>query len=193
MNKNLRNFRSVSNLDKMKYREQSLKQRNNNNNIKSTRIRLIKSKKSTDSIQQYSHVASVVNFSDKNTESRELKFNTKKYIQLLPSSTNFDLRGRSLKRDIKSLNKLLNYENVIKKANDVHEQIKVLINKQSERYIFNQNEIKKSSFKHRISHLKARKFFKEIKDGNLEEVILLVTSNPELINEVDATEQSALH
>ena len=37
------------------------------------------------------------------------------------------------------------------------------------------------------------KFFKEVKNGNLESVVSLVKANPELVKQVDSTEQTALH
>jgi Ankyrin repeats (3 copies) len=116
--------------------------------------------------------------------------NTKYYIELTSNTNLYDLRGKEVQKDMNSIDKILNFEGITKKKNEIEAHLKVLISKNSNKTISTRQEMlirKKSVYSSNVV------FFNHVKRGNLEEVALLIDKYPDLVKEVDSTDQTALH
>lgn len=124
----------------------------------------------------------------------QFKPKTKSYIQLSPSTSLFDLRGKDLQKDIESLHKAMDIEKLIKKTSEIHCQLKNIIAKNTGRAVANREDLQKESKRIRSKpHKFAEVFFKEIRKGNIEKVEEMLRKHPGLVNEIDSTGQTALH
>lgn len=98
-----------------------------------------------------------------------------------------------MEEDIKSLNKIINYDTIIAKAADVKSQLKSFIIKSSRKALVTNLESLKKSSKAKFVHPKSDQFLKEVKSGNISGVIEMLIDVPELVKSSDSIEQTALH
>jgi hypothetical protein len=113
-------------------------------------------------------------------------------IQLSPSPSLYDLRGKSIEKDCLTVNKLVSYDKAIKKAKDLHNQLKTfMINSAKESIAKKIQLLGKSANK--CLHPKCHEFIKEVKAGDVQAVTEMLISAPELIGFMDSTNQTALH
>lgn len=119
--------------------------------------------------------------------------NTRQYIQLSPTPKNYDLKGKSTEDDIKSLNKIINYNSIIARAADVQNQLKNFIVKSSRKNLMNNLESLQKSERNKFLHPKSDHFLKEVKSGNVNTVIQMLIDTPDLVKSSDSTYQTALH
>ncbi|OMJ85430.1 hypothetical protein SteCoe_13273 [Stentor coeruleus] len=115
------------------------------------------------------------------------------YVQLSPNPSNYDLKGKSMEEDIKSLNKIINYDTIIAKAADIKSQLKSFIIKSSRKTLITNLESLKRSSKGKFTHPKSEQFLKEVKSGNMAGVIEMLIDVPELVRSSDSIDQTALH
>lgn len=114
------------------------------------------------------------------------------YVQLSPSKNEYDLKGKSIEQDRKSVDKLLNNDLLIKKASDLKLQLK-LFNLKSARFsLMKRIEYLKTPVD-KIHIHKTETFFREIKSGNLEKIQEMLQEDRSLIHLFDSTKQTALH
>ena len=114
------------------------------------------------------------------------------YVQLSPSKNEYDLKGKSIEQDRKSVDRLLNNDLLIKKASELKTQLK-LFNLKSARFsLMKRIEYLKTPID-KIHILKTDTFFREIKSGNIEKIQDMLQEDRSLINLFDSTKQTALH
>ena len=134
-------------------------------------------------------------FSKESTPEKLFKPSTRSYVQLVSAPTFFQFNSKQVQKDKISLSKIINIDQVIRKSNEIHSQLKALITKSSNKMNSNAEEmIQASTRKEKLKlHPFRAVFFREIKAGSLEKIAALVKKYPELVHEVDSTEQTALH
>ena len=154
--------------------------------IKPIRSRITRSELTPEIVNKMSHA----DITKKASDFISFKPRTKYYVEISESPTFFDLRGKELEKDLNSFKKLVNYETILTKANDIHLQLKTFINKSANKIVSGRDT--EANIQKVCSSMNF-KFFKEVKNGNLESVVSLVKANPELVKQVDSTEQTALH
>ncbi|OMJ69560.1 hypothetical protein SteCoe_32678 [Stentor coeruleus] len=119
--------------------------------------------------------------------------NTRHYVQLSTTPKSFDLRGKSTEDDIKSVNKIINYNKIIAKAVDIQNQLKSFMVKSSRKNLINNLETLQKSERNNFFHPKSEHFLKEVKSGNINNVIQMLIDTPDLVKSSDSTNQTALH
>ena len=117
----------------------------------------------------------------------------KTFVELCANPINFDLKSKNLQKDLDSLHILLNYENHKKKTASVKKQFKVQVKSDMRRLNNDREDLLDVNFKDNNPHRHAPEFFRAVKDGDLELVISLLVTYPELVKETDSTQQTALH
>lgn len=129
-----------------------------------------------------------------NSKNRKLRFipYTRHYVQLSPTKDNFDLKGKSMEQDRKSLEKIINYEKVTKRALDIQSQLKSFNLKSARFSIMKKIEMLKTP-QDKENAVKAEAFLKEVKGNNVESVQKMLQADNTLVNLFDSTKQTALH
>lgn len=117
---------------------------------------------------------------------------SRQYIQLSPGKNEYDLKGKSMEKDRKSLEKLIDIEKTTKRANDLHSQLRSFNLKSAKLSIMKKIEMLKTP-EDKQNIVKAEGFLKEVKSNNLETVQEMLQVDWSLVNLVDSTKQTALH
>jgi hypothetical protein len=114
------------------------------------------------------------------------------YVQLSPGKNDFDLKGKSIEQDRRSVEKILNYEKIVQKASDLKMQLRSFNLKSARFSLMKRIELLKTPSEKDFI-LKTDNFFKEIKSGNIEKVQEMLQEDSSLVHLYDSTKQSALH
>lgn len=157
-------------------------------------IVMSKSRSNKDVNKSYITNASSGNQSPSESKSPNIfKPSTRVYIELSESPVPYDLKSKNVQKDIELFEKLIVQDSIDEKKNIMRKEFKKLVKKEIKKVESEREEFLEMSFEDKKSHPKASEYFKEIRRGNVEKVIFLLISHPELIKEVDSTHQTGLH
>jgi hypothetical protein len=114
-------------------------------------------------------------------------------VTLSSDTPSFDLRGKSIEKDLSSIQNLIKLELQEKKRKKSKKEYKKLTKKTIKKLENERKELKDLSPELKKPHAKAPEFFYEIKKGNEEKVFGMLIKHPELVKEQDSTGQTGLH
>ena len=117
----------------------------------------------------------------------------KLFVELCPSPVIYDLKSKNLQKDLDSFHRLINYEKHQESTISMKKKFKVQLKHDLKRVTNDREELQDVNFKEIKPHNHAPDFFRAVKDGDLESVISLLVTHPELVKEIDSTQQTALH
>jgi ankyrin repeat protein len=117
----------------------------------------------------------------------------KTYIELSSSPLSFDLRGKSIEKDLNSAQKLVNFEKLAENKEKIREDYNKLAKKNISKVKNERKDLRELSPGNKKSHPKGAEFFFEVKKGNEEAVFNFLLVFPELVKEIDSTGQTSLH
>ena len=117
----------------------------------------------------------------------------KTYVTLSSDIPSFDLRGKSIEKDLSSIQNLIQLELQEKKRKKSKKEYKKLTRKTIKKLENERKELNDLSPEVKKPHLQASEFFYEIKKGNEEKVFGMLIQHPELVKEQDSTGQTGLH
>ena len=134
-------------------------------------------------------------FSTEFSSDKVFQPNLRSFVQLSTTPPLVNFNSKQVQKDKLSFSKLLNIDRIIKKSTEIHSDLKALIAASNNKLTTNGEEIIKTRGKHEKLKMHPLRitFFNEVKSGNLEKIGMLVKKHPELVSEVDSTEQTALH
>ncbi|CAG9329682.1 unnamed protein product [Blepharisma stoltei] len=117
----------------------------------------------------------------------------KVYVELAAAKNFFDLQGKSIQKDLSSLMSIASTKNYDDRTATLLKEYKKQVSKVVKKAKSDKEELHDCKFSNPYTHPKARIFFREIKRGNMKEIIQLLLEHPELVRAVDSTQQTALH
>lgn len=121
------------------------------------------------------------------------KPHTKVYVELSSSPIPYDLKSKKLQKDFESLDNLLGYQKRKQKFEEMRKYFKNLSKKEIKKVVSDRRDLHDINFINHRPHAFAKEYFREIRSGNTESVISLLIKYPELIREIDSTQQTGLH
>lgn len=118
---------------------------------------------------------------------------TKLYIELSESPTPYDLKGKSLAKDIEHARNLINYEDLENKKTRAKKDYKLLTKKDIKKASDEREDFFELGLDFKEPHKMAKDFFDHVKKGAEGKVAEMLKEVPQMVKEVDSTGQTALH
>lgn len=121
----------------------------------------------------------------RSTSTESFKPIRKVYVELAPSDNFFDLQGKSILNDYSSLLSISSTKHFDERRMFLIKDYKRLVRKAVHKAQSDKQDLGDDNFATPYFHPKSRLFFKEVKMGNMKEVIQMLLQYPELIKTVD--------